>query len=71
MGYSGSVGADQGPLIFGLAYHDVNGKDGSPLLTCSLYDRCLDATTATNTGGQTQSNGLVNYITDSEGWCKV
>ncbi|KAF8638075.1 hypothetical protein AX16_010707 [Volvariella volvacea WC 439] len=55
---------------FANTYHDVNGKDGSPLLTCSLYDACQTAATATNTGGQTQPDGSVNYITNSDGWCK-
>ncbi|ESK87494.1 fruit-body specific protein a [Moniliophthora roreri MCA 2997] len=52
-------------------YHDVNGKDGSPLLTCSLYASCHGAELATNTGGQTQPDGSVNFITDSDGYCKA
>lgn len=55
--------------VFFNAYHDVNGKDGSPLLTCSLYSGCHTAAEATNTGGQTQPDGSVDFITDSEGWC--
>ncbi|KAF8622822.1 hypothetical protein AX15_006739 [Amanita polypyramis BW_CC] len=51
-------------------YHDVNGKNGSPLLTCSLYKYCHYASDAINRGGQTQPDGSVNYITDSDGWCK-
>jgi len=51
-------------------YHDVNGKDGSPLLTCSLYTSCHNATDATNTGGQSQPDGSIDYIIESDGWCK-
>ncbi|TFK20449.1 hypothetical protein FA15DRAFT_673486 [Coprinopsis marcescibilis] len=56
--------------IFANTYNDVNGKDGSTQLTCSLFSRCHDASTATNTGGQTQPDGSVNYIRNSNGWCK-
>ncbi|KAJ2913111.1 hypothetical protein MD484_g7303, partial [Candolleomyces efflorescens] len=56
---------------FANTYHDVNGKDGSTQLTCSLWGSCHDASTATNTGGQTQPDGSVNYIRESDGWCKV
>ncbi|KAF9446538.1 hypothetical protein P691DRAFT_761546 [Macrolepiota fuliginosa MF-IS2] len=52
-------------------YHDVNGKNGSPLLTCSLFRNCHTAADATNTGGQTQPNGSVNHIANSDGWCKA
>lgn len=52
-------------------YHDVNGKNGSPLLTCSLFTNCHNASDATNRGGQTQPDGSVDYITNSDGWCKV
>ncbi|KAK7032612.1 hypothetical protein VNI00_012875 [Paramarasmius palmivorus] len=52
-------------------YHDVNGKDGSPLLTCSLFAKCHDDSDATNKGGQTQPDGSVNYIADSAGYCKA
>jgi len=55
--------------VFFNAYHDVNGKDGSPLLTCSLYSECHTAAEATNTGGQTQPDGSVDFITNSDGWC--
>jgi len=51
-------------------YHDVNGKGGSTQLTCSLFNTCYNATTATNTGGQTQPNGSVDFITNSDGYCK-
>ncbi|KAJ3497137.1 hypothetical protein NMY22_g19731 [Coprinellus aureogranulatus] len=51
-------------------YHDVNGKDGSTQLTCSLFRGCHTAADATNTGGQTQPDGSVNYIRESSGWCK-
>ncbi|KAJ3806257.1 hypothetical protein EV368DRAFT_42891 [Lentinula lateritia] len=54
--------------VFFNSYHDVNGKNGSPLLTCSLYDTPHTADEATNTGGQTQPDGSVNYITDSDGY---
>ncbi|KAJ7584307.1 hypothetical protein C8J56DRAFT_950620 [Mycena floridula] len=50
-------------------YHDVNGKDGSPLLTCSLFSSCHTAADADNAGGQSQPDGSIDFITDSEGWC--
>ncbi|KAF9257235.1 hypothetical protein L218DRAFT_848002, partial [Marasmius fiardii PR-910] len=56
--------------IFVNIYHDVNGKDGSPLLTCSLYSQCWGKETATNMGGQSQPDGSINYISDSAGYCK-
>jgi len=52
-------------------YHDVNGKGGSTQLTCSLFSLCHNSSDATNTGGQTQPNGSVDYIIDSDGWCKA
>ncbi|KAJ7720175.1 hypothetical protein B0H16DRAFT_1605005 [Mycena metata] len=52
------------------SYHDVNGKDGSPLLTCSLFTECLTASTADNCGGQTQADGSVDFIINSDGYCK-
>eukprot|EP00914_Ancora_sagittata_P031487 GHVO01063789.1.p1 GENE.GHVO01063789.1~~GHVO01063789.1.p1 ORF type:complete len:322 (-),score=1.59 GHVO01063789.1:146-1081(-) len=51
-------------------YHDNNGKGGSTQLTCSLFSVCQTMSTATNKGGQTQSDGSTNYITDSNGYCK-
>ncbi|KAJ3799979.1 hypothetical protein GGU11DRAFT_870448 [Lentinula aff. detonsa] len=55
--------------IFINTYHDVNGKNGSPQLTCSLFSLCHDASDADNKGGQTQPDGSVDYITDSDGFC--
>ncbi|TFK25777.1 hypothetical protein FA15DRAFT_668113 [Coprinopsis marcescibilis] len=55
---------------FANSYRDVNGKDGSLLLTCSLFSGCHGIETATNTGGQTQPDGTINFITNSDGWCK-
>ncbi|KAH6904539.1 hypothetical protein BKA70DRAFT_1432290 [Coprinopsis sp. MPI-PUGE-AT-0042] len=57
--------------VFINTYHDVNGKDGSTQLTCSLFSTCQDASTATNKGGQTQPDGSINYIKDSDGYCKA
>ncbi|KAJ7272491.1 hypothetical protein C8J57DRAFT_1064658 [Mycena rebaudengoi] len=51
-------------------YHDNNGKNGSPQLTCSLFNKCLSPESADNCGGQTQPNGSLNYITASAGYCK-
>lgn len=51
-------------------YHDVNGKDGSTQLTCSLFSSCHTSSDAINTGGQTQPDGSVNFIRSSDGWCK-
>ncbi|KAK0463452.1 uncharacterized protein EV420DRAFT_1089383 [Desarmillaria tabescens] len=50
-------------------YHDVHGKNGSPLLTCSLFSKCHTIADADNRGGQTQPDGTVDYITDSAGYC--
>ncbi|KAK0211351.1 hypothetical protein DFS33DRAFT_373385 [Desarmillaria ectypa] len=55
--------------IFVNSYHDVNGKNGSPLLTCSLFSKCHTIVDADNRGGQTQPNGSIDYITDSAGYC--
>jgi len=52
-------------------YYDVNGKNGSPLLTCALFKICHGAADAINYGGQTQPDGSVDYIKDSNGWCKA
>ncbi|KAJ6551329.1 hypothetical protein B0H19DRAFT_950401 [Mycena capillaripes] len=51
-------------------YHDVNGKDGSTQLTCALFTYCLDASTADNCGGQYQPDGSVDFIINSDGYCK-
>ncbi|KAF8148327.1 hypothetical protein K438DRAFT_1625528 [Mycena galopus ATCC 62051] len=51
-------------------YHDVNAKDGSSQLTCALFSECLTQSSAIHCGGQTQPNGTINYITDSDGYCK-
>ncbi|KAF5348502.1 hypothetical protein D9756_009642 [Leucocoprinus leucothites] len=51
-------------------YHDVNGKDGSPLLTCSLFKGCHGPEDADNKGGQTQPDGSVDFIINSDGYCK-
>ncbi len=45
-------------------------QNGSPDLTCSMYKTCHYANTAINKGGQTQPSGLLDYITESDGWCK-
>ncbi|KAK2462504.1 hypothetical protein APHAL10511_005474 [Amanita phalloides] len=47
---------------FANTYNDVHGKNGSPLITCSLYKHCHGAEDATNGGGQTQPDGSVDYI---------
>ncbi|KAF9445460.1 hypothetical protein P691DRAFT_734959 [Macrolepiota fuliginosa MF-IS2] len=52
-------------------YHDVNGKGGSPLLTCALFTNCHGPEDADNAGGQTQPDGSVDFIINSDGWCKV
>ncbi|KAJ7900565.1 hypothetical protein B0H14DRAFT_2671143 [Mycena olivaceomarginata] len=51
-------------------YHDVNGKNGSTQLTCSLFSKCLTADSADNCAGQSQPDGSIDYITDSAGYCK-
>ncbi|CAK5274183.1 unnamed protein product [Mycena citricolor] len=53
------------------SYHDVNGKNGSPQLTCALFSAsCLNATSADNCGGQTQPDGSIDYIINSDGYCR-
>ncbi|KAJ4479739.1 hypothetical protein C8J55DRAFT_514231 [Lentinula edodes] len=54
--------------VFVNSYHDVNGKNGSPLLTCSLYSKVHTALQAKNYGGQTQPDGSIDYITNSDGY---
>ncbi|KAJ3728135.1 hypothetical protein DFJ43DRAFT_1156704 [Lentinula guzmanii] len=54
--------------VFVNSYHDVNGQNGSPLLTCSLYASVYTAADATNYGGQYQPDGTYDYITDSDGY---
>ncbi|KAF8148329.1 hypothetical protein K438DRAFT_1625614 [Mycena galopus ATCC 62051] len=44
--------------------------NGSPQLTCALFSKCLTESCATNCGGQSQSDGTTDYITNSEGYCK-
>ncbi|KAF8347186.1 hypothetical protein F5887DRAFT_1174745 [Amanita rubescens] len=51
-------------------YFDVNGKNGSNLVTCAMFKTCHNASEATNHGGQTQPDGKVDYITGSDGWCQ-
>ncbi|KDR74146.1 hypothetical protein GALMADRAFT_269631 [Galerina marginata CBS 339.88] len=55
---------------FANSYHDVNGKGGSTQLTCSLFTKCHDASTADNKGGQSQPDGSIDFIINSDGWCK-
>ncbi|THU86362.1 hypothetical protein K435DRAFT_782903 [Dendrothele bispora CBS 962.96] len=57
----------QGCVFFN-AYHDVHGKNGSPLLTCSLFSGIHGPESCTNKGGQSQPDGSINYITDSVGY---
>ncbi|TFK37656.1 hypothetical protein BDQ12DRAFT_607294 [Crucibulum laeve] len=52
------------------SYHDVNGKDGSTQLTCSLFSACHTSSDADNLGGQTQPDGSIDFITNSDGFCK-
>ncbi|KAJ4479736.1 hypothetical protein C8J55DRAFT_76502 [Lentinula edodes] len=53
--------------VFYNSYYDIN-KDDSPKLTCSLYSEVHTAADATNTGGQTEPDGFVDYISDSAGY---
>ncbi|KAJ7804640.1 hypothetical protein B0H14DRAFT_3486029 [Mycena olivaceomarginata] len=56
--------------VFINTYHDVNGKNGSPQLTCALFSKCLTAASADNCGEQSQPDGSIDYITNSNGYCK-
>ncbi|KAF8885464.1 fruit-body specific protein A [Infundibulicybe gibba] len=56
---------------FANSYLDVNGKNGTTMLTCSLYTKCHNAVDATNTGGQIQPNGKPDTIASSDGFCRV
>lgn len=53
-----------------LGYYDVNGKGGSTQLTCSLFSSCHTSSDAINIGGQTQPDGSIDYISESNGFCK-
>ncbi|KAK0482717.1 hypothetical protein IW261DRAFT_1606535 [Armillaria novae-zelandiae] len=55
--------------VFVNSYHDVNGKNGSPLLSCSLFTRCHTLVDAVNRGGQTEADGTIDFITNSDGYC--
>jgi hypothetical protein len=57
--------------VSSLAYYDVYGKNGSPLLTCALFSYSHTAADADNRGGQSQPDGSVDYIIDSDGFCKL
>ncbi|KAJ6536136.1 hypothetical protein B0H19DRAFT_963217, partial [Mycena capillaripes] len=46
------------------------GSYRDPLLTCSLFTECLTASTEDNCGGQTQADGSVDFIINSDGYCK-
>lgn len=56
-------------------YYDVNaqvGKNGSDKLTCALFSSCHTKAEATNYGGQSiGTDGSLNKIEDSNGWCKA
>ncbi|KAK0211348.1 hypothetical protein DFS33DRAFT_373241 [Desarmillaria ectypa] len=56
--------------VFVNSYHDVNGKNGSPLLTCSLFSHCHTLVDAINRGGQSQPDGSIDFVTNSDGYCK-
>lgn len=52
------------------AYHDVHGKNDSPLLTCALFAKCHKIVDANNYGQQDQLNtSVLNFIRDSAGYC--
>ncbi|KDR67275.1 hypothetical protein GALMADRAFT_283615 [Galerina marginata CBS 339.88] len=53
------------------SFHDVNGKGGSTDLTCSLFKFCHTSADADNAGGQSQPDGSIDFIINSDGWCKV
>ncbi|KAJ3878460.1 hypothetical protein F5051DRAFT_428181 [Lentinula edodes] len=57
--------------IFLNSYYDVNGKDESPKLTCSLYSVVHTAAEATNKGGQTEPDGFMDYIANSSGYALI
>ncbi|KAJ7128731.1 hypothetical protein C8R44DRAFT_830290 [Mycena epipterygia] len=53
------------------SYHDNNSAaKNSTQLTCALYTKCLAASSADNCGGQSQPDGSVDFITNSDGYCK-
>nr|GAT57030.1 predicted protein [Mycena chlorophos] len=58
--------------VFFNTYHDNNadGKGDSTELTCALFSKRLDESSAINCGDQPQANGGVDCITDSEGYSK-
>ncbi|KAJ7089134.1 hypothetical protein C8R44DRAFT_720537 [Mycena epipterygia] len=53
------------------SYHDNNSAaKNSTQLTCSLFTTCLTAAAADNCAGQPQPDGSLDYITNSDGYCK-
>ncbi|KAJ6459820.1 hypothetical protein DFH09DRAFT_1012472 [Mycena vulgaris] len=59
-----------GECTFVNAYHDNNaiGKN-STMLTCAHYAACHIAAEATNSGGQTGSDGSLETVSSSDGYC--
>ncbi|KAJ7110903.1 hypothetical protein C8R44DRAFT_742680 [Mycena epipterygia] len=54
------------------SYHDNNSAaKNSTQLTCSLFSTCLTASSAVNCGGQSQPDGSLDFITNSDGYCKA
>ncbi|KAJ7755800.1 hypothetical protein B0H16DRAFT_1827657 [Mycena metata] len=56
--------------IFYNTYHDVYAK-GYQQYTCTLYKKVLTVSSAKYCGGQHQSDGSINHITNSEGYYKT
>jgi hypothetical protein len=45
-------------------------QNSSPQLTCTLFSKCLTAASADNCEGQSQLDGSIGYVTNSNGYCK-
>ncbi|KAJ6572849.1 hypothetical protein DFH09DRAFT_1032714 [Mycena vulgaris] len=60
-----------GDCNFVNVYHDndASNKDDSTMLTCAFYASCHTAAEATNSGGQSSSDGGVTTISSSAGYC--
>ncbi|SJK98126.1 uncharacterized protein ARMOST_01386 [Armillaria ostoyae] len=56
--------------LFVNVYHDVNSVYTGDQMTCAIYTDCHTLSEADNYGGQVQSDGTVDYITNSAGYCK-
>ncbi|KAK0486382.1 hypothetical protein IW261DRAFT_1416165 [Armillaria novae-zelandiae] len=56
--------------LFVNVYRDVNSVYTGDQMTCAVYTDCHTLSEADNYGGQVQTDGTVDYIINSAGYCK-